>query len=1428
MQSSVCRRLVIGVLSACAVGGAAASGATWYVDDSAPGGGSGTSWTTPFNTLQAALTAAAASGDEIHVGGGTYAPAGPGGARSATFTINKSLTIKGGYCGFGAGSNADFLCGTASILTGDLNGDDGTNFENNGENSVRVVTLSGAVTVRMENFTISGGNANSGNVTGGGLFVSSGATFTGVYLKIQNNHAISWGGGVDHNGLATSVYKFCDFRRNRAGQFGGAVSLSSGNGARMGMCRFAGNTLTATSATSGGGAVWINGPSSIINCLFTGNAATRTSGYGGGAIGVGASAGASQIVNCSFAFNSTPGPFAEYAYAIASYANAPGPTVTNCLFSDDDAFYSQYEIVGNVQASYCLNSGETGTGNINTNISFVDKNGFDNQDGTLDDDLTVAATYGYGPGVDVGNRAALPADIMDLDNDGNTAEAWPDSAVFYETSAGYSRFAQHGPTPDGPAAGSPPIDIGAFEYRGTGDVPGPVIYVDSDSHGDLSGGQGCGSTWGLAVSRLSTAIILANTFPSLVTEIRLGAGVYRQDVDSYISRPNLLIRGGFAGFGSNTPDTRDPDALATVFDGDMNSNDPAYLADPSLTAYSDNLRFSLAMSSTANPITIDGLRLRNQFVNGVMFDTSECNITLRDIQVSRSYVAAGVLLMYPTLSNVATMTDCTFDNLRYDFAGVAWQRFGSTLRMVNCRLTDLKSDPVYTSFIEGPGRQGGAVWHENSATTSMVNCLFNGNEAAHGAVFYTDNAASQVSISNCTLVNNRARYSGGSVFFNGGLPQISNSILWGNTAPANPQMYYSGTPGSSTFQYSIIQGGVTQGTSVVNSDPQFVDANGADNVAGNADDDFRLRLTSPGVDLGSVSALALDTNDLDRDLNTTEVVPFDLDFLARNVDMDFDGTPEPDAGCYEAVAAGVLNITANTSHATIAEAVIAANNGQTVLAPSAQFTSEPFIDFAGKAITIGGFSGITQPSGGRYTLTDGAALGRSTGSLGPSITLNGELRVPAHASAFVNAGNLTNNSAMNVFDGASLAAGVAGTVSGAGNLRLYSGATFSTAGGLTSTGVVNALPGSTLSTVGALSLGGTSTLQGATVVSGGTASVSAVTNWTGSSITAPTLSIANTGRFTGSGSVYANTTNAGRVYTVGNSLFVGNLTNNAGGIITVQLGTATLIGSLTNNGTINGVLSNPPLPPPGSGDETVAFYREFYGESEMSRTMAGDGMFVRGDYVAGATASLSLPDAVWRLTVAGNYDCATNSNTLYDMRLAELVMARPEATANSSLEAMSLDRGNVAAGLDRTLAGSFPIGTLRVGAGAAVSTVDARDNVGDGQAACEAVYCDKLIIESGAVLGAPSCRVYYRTLTNLGGTIANPANIVRIPPPCGGADFNNDGVVNTADLVFFLGRFGQPVTPGSLAERADFNADGAVNTTDLVFFLGRFGSVCPI
>ena len=60
-----------------------------------------------------------------------------------------------------------------------------------------------------------------------------------------------------------------------------------------------------------------------------------------------------------------------------------------------------------------------------------------------------------------------------------------------------------------------------------------------------------------------------------------------------------------------------------------------------------------------------------------------------------------------------------------------------------------------------------------------------------------------------------------------------------------------------------------------------------------------------------------------------------------------------------------------------------------------------------------------------------------------------------------------------------------------------------------------------------------------------------------------------------------------------------------------------------------------------------------------------------------------------------------------------------------------------------------------------------------------------------------------------------------VPPPCIG-DFNADGQRDTADLVIFLGQFGDN---GNLL--CDLNDDNTVNTADLTIFLGVFGDPCP-
>lgn len=59
------------------------------------------------------------------------------------------------------------------------------------------------------------------------------------------------------------------------------------------------------------------------------------------------------------------------------------------------------------------------------------------------------------------------------------------------------------------------------------------------------------------------------------------------------------------------------------------------------------------------------------------------------------------------------------------------------------------------------------------------------------------------------------------------------------------------------------------------------------------------------------------------------------------------------------------------------------------------------------------------------------------------------------------------------------------------------------------------------------------------------------------------------------------------------------------------------------------------------------------------------------------------------------------------------------------------------------------------------------------------------------------------------------------PCPCPG-DFNNDGVIDTADLLVFLGNYG---CAGECL--GDFTGDGITGTGDLLIFLSVFGTLCP-
>ena len=383
----------------------AAGGQTIFVDANAVGANNGTSWADAYNCLQGAL-AAASSGAEIRVAQGTYKP--DRGAtvtasdRTATFQLASGVTMRGGYTGSGAPDpNARDINAHKTILSGDLNGDEGSAFAHNSENSYHVVTGSGTdATAVIDGFIITAGNANGyfleGHDAGAGMRNVNGSPTIKSCVFKQN-----W--GIRGSGMANSTSSptviNCTFTGNSS-WYGAAMYNQELSNPVLVNCTFSGN-----SAAYGGGIGNRDASSpTLTNCVFSNNLANC-----GGAIANHYDS-APTLINCTFTANSA------HTAGGGMWNDASSGTlgtVTNCIFWADmpDEIYPKD---GTMMITYtCLAGGWPGDGNIDADPMFADANNADYQ------------LLPGSPCIDAGNSTQVPPDYTDLDNDANTTEPIP-------------------------------------------------------------------------------------------------------------------------------------------------------------------------------------------------------------------------------------------------------------------------------------------------------------------------------------------------------------------------------------------------------------------------------------------------------------------------------------------------------------------------------------------------------------------------------------------------------------------------------------------------------------------------------------------------------------------------------------------------------------------------------------------------------------------------------------------------------------------------------------------------------------------------------------------------------------------------------------------------------------------------------------------
>jgi hypothetical protein len=304
--------------------------------------------------------------------------------------------------------------------------------------------------------------------TGGAIQGLRGATVT--HCRFIGNTASGVGGAS--YGSYGSTFVECEFVRNHSDDRGGAI-FHPDNTQFIG-CRFLGN-----SAGYGGGAIGMDGARdwTVANCAFVGNWAEVGTMGRGGAIDIQAKEEVT-IANCTFVSNhaATEGG-AVYQYYPLDIS------IDNCVFwgntnSSGNLETSQIGSFGQqtVVRWSCIQGGWTGPGNnnIDTDPAFVRNPdpGPDALWGTEDDDYGDVRLQGGSPCIDAADNDAVPADLSDLDGDGDVTEPLPMDL------AGLPRFVDDPGTSDTGNGTPPVVDMGAYEFQsGT--------PADSDGDGDV-------------------------------------------------------------------------------------------------------------------------------------------------------------------------------------------------------------------------------------------------------------------------------------------------------------------------------------------------------------------------------------------------------------------------------------------------------------------------------------------------------------------------------------------------------------------------------------------------------------------------------------------------------------------------------------------------------------------------------------------------------------------------------------------------------------------------------------------------------------------------------------------------------------------------------------------------------------------------------
>ena len=273
-----------------------------FVNKNATGLNNGSSWTNAYINLQDALALvySCRTISEIWVAKGVYYPdEGTGQTdndRYVHFSLKNNLAVYGGFNGNETSVSQRNWKLNETILSGDIDQNDGPGFNNNTGNSLNVIANNSINrSAKIDGFTITGGNANTpGNLYRGGGMMLENASPEIINCKFYRNS--SYDGGAMHLGNSSPFVANCSFILNVAEN--PSPNLRSEGGAvyniYLGHPVF-NNCLFLSNSTSGEGGAITNysGDVSLINCTIT-----RNDSYYPACKGLYMLIGTCRIINC--------------------------------------------------------------------------------------------------------------------------------------------------------------------------------------------------------------------------------------------------------------------------------------------------------------------------------------------------------------------------------------------------------------------------------------------------------------------------------------------------------------------------------------------------------------------------------------------------------------------------------------------------------------------------------------------------------------------------------------------------------------------------------------------------------------------------------------------------------------------------------------------------------------------------------------------------------------------------------------------------------------------------------------------------------------------------------------------------------------------------------------------------------------------------